>query len=138
MSAYGPGPLLSKRSWSNHTRQTDYRAEFGMNGHELPKPDDIVHYADGSFLPMMFHFAGEGIDLRAIALEQGFDLKGVSMENVVEDDDPIFIDYFEKGCSDVLLRWQPPQVAGWDLVGKFDAEDGPMALYLRRCKEVPR
>ena len=110
----------------------DHKNEwFGMNGYPTPPADAIVRYADGSFAPIMFHYASEGCNARAIAAENGFDLKAVAMADEVDDEDALYRAYFEEGASDVVRKWQPPEIEGWRLVGKTDSEDGPQAFYIR-------
>lgn len=104
---------------------------FGVDSSAVYAPDTIIRYADGSFGPMMFHYAHEGCLLRYIAKEHGFDLNFIHMEDVLGDDDPLFIAYFENGESDACSRWTPPECNGWRLVGKSDGEDGPFAIYIR-------
>jgi hypothetical protein len=104
---------------------------FGMHGYATPPPDAIVRYADGSFGPLMFHYLSEGCKTKDVAAENGFDIQWVEMEDVLPEDDPLYIDYFEKGASDVVRRWVPPTIDGWRLVGLFDTEDGPTAIYIK-------
>lgn len=111
----------------------DHKSEwFGMNGYPIPPPDAIVRYPDGSFGPIMFHYASEGCTAKDIARENGFDCRCLEMQDDLADDDPLYIDYFEKGASDVVRRWKPPEIEGWRLVGKHDSEDGPVAFYIRK------
>jgi hypothetical protein len=105
---------------------------FGMHGYPIPPPDAVVRYADGSFGPLMFHYMSEGCKTKDVANENGFDIQWVEMADVLPEDDPLYVDYFEKGASDVVRRWVPPTIDGWKIAGLFDTEDGPTAIYLRR------
>ncbi|HUO54935.1 MAG TPA: hypothetical protein VMU18_09350, partial [Rhodoblastus sp.] len=42
---------------------------------KLPAPDAIVRYRSGEFGPLMFHFLCESGDLRAVARDNGFDIR---------------------------------------------------------------
>lgn len=104
---------------------------FGMHGDKLPPPDALVYYPDGSFLPMMLHFAAESCIAADIAREHGFELRTVNMLDAMPDDDPLCVAYAD-GCGEAMKRWMPPYLDGWSLVGKYDTEDGPAALYARK------
>lgn len=109
---------------------------YGMHGDKLPAPDDIAYYPDGSFLPMMFHFAVDTCKPSDIANEHGFEIRMRSMVDVLPDDDPLVVAYTD-GDGAVVRRWLPPSIGdGFKLVGKSDTEDGPVAIYVRkRCQE---
>lgn len=108
------------------------KIDDGGPAYPVPPPDAIVRYADGSFAPIMFHYAAEGCKPGEIAAENGFDLHLVEMENVLPDDDPIMVAYFEDGDASAFRKWAPPEIDGWHLVGKQQAEDGPVAIYIRK------
>ena len=102
-----------------------------ISSNDMPAPDQIVAYSDGSFAPAMFHFLHEGIDVRDIARENGFVTSFLSFESVVDEDDPLARRY-EDGDADVVKDWTPPDgTDGWTLSGKYDTEDGPVAIYLK-------
>lgn len=104
---------------------------FGAGGHPIPPPDAIVCYDDGTFAPLMAHYAAEGHSLRAIAAANGFDLQVVEMADDLPEDDPMIVAYFDRGEGDTIRKWRPPEIEDWQLVGKMHAEDGPIAIYIR-------
>jgi len=106
------------------------RTEYGMNQEALPKADDIVRYPDGSFAPIMFHYAAESSLIRDIAAANGFELRSEELH----DDNPLAAEY-EAGDGDVIRRWNPPEIDGWRLVGKNDTDDGPRAWYVRAATQ---
>ena len=101
---------------------------------ELPAPDTVIDYGDGTFGPLMFHYATEADRLNFIAREQGFDYKWVEFGDVVPDYDELAVEY-ANGADDIISRWIPPVIEGWQLVGKNDSEYGPVAHYLRRSAD---
>jgi hypothetical protein len=62
----------------------------------------------------------------------GFESEMVLMEDDLDREDPFSVAYFEGGEADIT-DWNPsaPQGDGWKLVGKWDSEDGPVALFVR-------
>lgn len=77
-----------------------------------------------------FHYATEGCNLKHVAATNGFDMRVVSMHEILDDADPLSVEY-EAGSVDVVRKWVPPSLDGWDLSAKHDSEDGPIAVYLR-------
>lgn len=102
----------------------------------VPKPDSIVRYKDGSFVPLMFHYADEGIPLKQIAESNGFHLTSIAMEDDVADDHPAWIACFDEGRSDMLPLWRPEPPMGYSLVAKYFTEDGPIAIFIMRKSKV--
>ena len=100
-------------------------------GVDDPEADAIVCYHDHTFLPLMFHFAGECCNFRQIAEQNGFMLKVVAMADALDAENPLVIEYYESGSVEVVGKWQPSKLTGWDLVGKDNTEDGPVAYYIR-------
>lgn len=98
---------------------------------DMPAPDLIVRYDDGTFAPAMFHYLHEGVDIRAIAREHNFELKHAFMEDVLDEDDPLALRYeADSGDASIIRDWSPPEFEGWRIVGKYESEDGPIAIYL--------
>lgn len=93
----------------------------------LPPPDE-----NGLFLHPDIPDTEEGESLSARCAALGFDCSFVSLD----DDAPrALVDaYFEEGLPDVPARWNPtpPAGEGWLLVAKFDHENGPYAMFVRR------
>lgn len=112
----------------------DPRTEFGYGGEPTPKPDDIVRYVSGEFLPLMFHFAAESASAKDTAYTNGFDVKIVAMHDELPEDHPLVTEY-DAGSSKVVRKWKPVEIEGWRLVGKIDTEDGPHAQYVRPRKQ---
>lgn len=71
----------------------------------------------------------EGDDVRALCLALGFDAKSVAME----DDNPALADEWAAEDMTAPTRWNPtpPTGDGWQLVAKYDTEDGPAAMFVR-------
>ena len=104
---------------------------YGMHGERIPDPDARVMYPNGAFGPMMFHYLAEGCNLKHVAAENGFEIKFLDMNDELPDDDPLVTEY-EDGSSDVVGKWDPPTIDGWELAAKYDTENGPVAAYLRK------
>ena len=101
---------------------------------DLPAPDTIVDHGNGFYGPLMFHWLVEGQDPDLTAREFGFQCRWVEMEGDLDENDQIYVDYFEyhASASEILRRWQPSDHGeGWKLAGMHDSEDGPVALFLR-------
>lgn len=97
---------------------------------EMPAPDTIVKLSGGHLCAAMFYYASEGDDFKAIALENGFELR----VGVVEDED-LSDDAREAWARDGnLALWQPEIPEGWQLAGKWDTEDGPAWVAVRPLK----
>lgn len=100
---------------------------------ELPAPDTLIDYGNGTFGPLMFHFATEDDKPSFIANNQGFDHMHIEMFDVMDDDDPLVIEYGE-GSPNVIGKWTPPERDGWTLIGRNDSENGPVAHYIRKSQ----
>lgn len=106
---------------------------------DMPAPDQLVRYEDGTIAPAMFHYSTEGCDPNAIAQEAGFEIGYTSLENDENGEDAW--DAYERiteaapdapAIEEVFDMWTPtPPDGGWKLVGKHDTEDGPMAVFVR-------
>ncbi|MCZ2099545.1 MAG: hypothetical protein LC121_25435 [Anaerolineae bacterium] len=93
----------------------------------LPPPDE-----NGLFLHPDIPDMKEGESMRALCAALGFDCSFIGLDDDAPRD---LVDaYFEEGRSDVPARWTPtpPAGEGWLLVAKFDHEDGPYAMFVRR------
>lgn len=111
--------------------------EDGFTEQTVPAPDTIVRFDDGSFMPIMFHYASEDMLLKDLADANGFDIDFVLLEDDVPDDHPAWIAYFEDGKTQehVLPLWKPePVLPDFKLVAEFDTEDGLMAVFIRKRK----
>lgn len=91
-------------------------------------------YAVHPDLELILEDGDEGDELR-IDLEKlkraGFEDAYVGFDDDV-DDDAIRDRYFEDGTG--VSEWQPttPDGEGWQLVGVYDTENGPYAMFVRR------
>ncbi len=103
-----------------------------MKPEDMPAPGAAVEYDDGEFSPAMFHYAIEGADTRAIAREHGFDCRFLMMEDDSRDEVEPLRQRYGGGDDTALAEWTPPDAEeGWTLAGKWQSEDGPVALWLR-------
>lgn len=102
----------------------------------MPAPDTLVDYGEGSFGPAMFHYATEGCSAKNIAAENGFEITNLMLEDTAEEGSPAALAVENGEPSSVMLPlWTPPDLGdGWKLSGRFDSDDGPVALYLRPLK----
>lgn len=97
---------------------------------ELPAPETLIDYGDGGFGAAMFHYsATETDDIIAIAHEHGFDIAFMSLEDDVGAES--LLERNGEG-ENVLAEWNPEVPSGWLLGGKWDTEDGPVAVFLRQ------
>lgn len=98
---------------------------------QMPSPDTLVLCKDGTSVAAMFYFAAAEQRLDQIAEEQGFECSSLLMEDEVDDDDQLLRRCFE-GDETALNKWNPITPDGWTFAAKFDTEDGPMAVFIRR------
>ena len=77
----------------------------------------------------------EHLDLKALA-EAGFDAHMVVMEYDTNEGDAAYKAYWDDGEADVSA-WTPtpPEGEGWQLIGIWDSEDGPFAMFIRQHQE---
>lgn len=104
-----------------------------MKPEELPPPETLIEYEDGSCAALMFHYASEGDNVRAIAFDHDFEVRLLAME-----DDPAAEDLqeqYEAGAHDICKRWTPPVPDGWLLGAKTDSENGPTAWFIRKTRQ---
>ena len=91
----------------------------------LPSPDEM-----GFFIHPDVPGEDESDDVKALCLGLGFDAAGVSMES----DAPELSDawHWDEDMT-AATRWTPtpPDGEGWQLVAKYDTEDGPRAMFVR-------
>lgn len=95
----------------------------------LPPPDE-----NGFFLHPDIPDTEEGESLRARCAALGFDCSFVSLD--ADAPEELVDAYFEEALTDAAARWTPtpPAGEGWQLVAKFDHEDGPYAMFVRRLQ----
>jgi hypothetical protein len=98
---------------------------------DAPAPDLLIEYPNGTVTALMFHFATEGDDLKAIARDAGYDLRWFSLD---EGDEPeLWRRYSEDDEGEEVVRdWNPVIPDGWQLAGKWDTEDGPTVHFIRK------
>lgn len=101
---------------------------------ELPAPDTVIDYGEAGFGPLFLHWMPEGGDIGRACGELGFDCQIVPMEFDLEPEHPLWIAYYEEGDAKPVRDWEPtpPDGEGWQLVGQWDQEDGPVALFIRK------
>lgn len=98
---------------------------------DLPAPETLVQYPDGSTLPVMFHYLDSDADLDAIAAENGFDFAILELEY---DDSEVAEDLLERygdGDNTVISEWNPEAPKGWFVAGKVHSDEGLVAFFLR-------
>jgi hypothetical protein len=95
---------------------------------EMPPPDALINYPDGSTGTAMFHYlaAEDHEAFENVLREHGFDVKGYHMD----DDHPLMAEYAE-GSEKVIGKWDVKVPDGWALGGKHDTEDGPYVFFIR-------
>lgn len=96
----------------------------------LPPPETLIEYPDGSVTPLMFHYASEAENSKAVLDEQGFEARTLYLES--DADNEALNKEYEDGAEDVIGRWHPKVPDGWMFGGKNDTEDGLVAWFLRR------
>jgi hypothetical protein len=95
---------------------------------ELPAPETLIDYGDGAVGAAMFHYTSEGDDMVAIAHDNGFDIAFLSLED--DGDSEALYERSLEGAN-VLAEWYPTVPPDWFLGGKWEADDGPIAVFLR-------
>jgi hypothetical protein len=103
----------------------------------VPAPETPIAYEDGTFGPLMFHFATEGCDTAEIAAINGFELSWILMLNHEDDDAPCVLAYYAGDMPKTVELWNPSVPDGWTICGVTDSEDGPCAFLLRRTEQEP-
>jgi len=94
---------------------------------DMPAPETLVSYANGSVMAAMFHYAAEGDDLREISRENGLACLIAPLL------DAGLMQRYEGG-ENILSKWRPDPPAGWMFGGVYDTEDGPCAIFLRSAE----
>lgn len=97
---------------------------------QMPAPDAMVQDPSGEEIAAMFYYAAADQDLGDIAEEQGFDCLAITAENEISEDDPLFARL--ESLELLATEWTPAPREGWQLALKFDGEEGPTALFIRR------
>ncbi|MBY0561441.1 hypothetical protein [Hyphomicrobium sp.] len=100
---------------------------------EMPPPTMLVYYKDGSFGPVMFHYAVGNETAANIVKAYGFKMLVVSMKDDIEAG--ALNEAWARGEL-VLAEWIPPAMPGWELVARNNSEDGPFAVYLTEDDEI--
>jgi hypothetical protein len=103
---------------------------------DLPTPDTLVTYSDGSVSAVMFHYAPGGSSLKDIADENGFEVAFLGLTEDLASDHPLVIDY--KNGADVIGEWQPTLPEGWQFGGKFDGDEGAFAIFIKKQEALSR
>lgn len=76
----------------------------------------------------IFDFIGEGMVISDVLKDMGFHSR--IHEAFLDEDDPEFAGYLE-GSGTWLDDWKPNSPSGFELVMKFDSEDGPVAVFAK-------
>jgi hypothetical protein len=102
------------------------RDENGWTVH--PDLDDRWNMPGNHELFNLAAFADAGLEIAMVELEH----------DVTDDMHPAYVEYYEEGNG--FSKWQPslPKGDGWLLAGIWDAEDSPVAFYVRpKSADVP-
>lgn len=93
---------------------------------KLPRPDEY-----GYFFHPDIPGEEEGDDVRAMCRDLGFNVAVVEFE--YDATDKLHDDYYEREDQTAVGRWMPstPDGPEWQLVAKYDTEDGPCALFVQ-------
>ena len=96
---------------------------------QMPEPDALINYPDGSTGPAMFHYlASEDHEAyERVLQEHDFEVSGYHLS----EDDPLFKIY-DEDPKRLLMSWNPPVPVGWTMGGKHHTEDGPYVYFLKR------
>lgn len=98
-----------------------------IDENEMPAPDTIVNCKNGGPIAAMFFYAAAEQDLGDIASEHGFETFLIAMEDHVDEET---MERWYNGDQSVMNEWIPTR-EGWVLGGKFDNEDGPIAIFIK-------
>lgn len=99
---------------------------------DMPAPETLIDYGEGGVEAAMFFYAPDDADLCEIADHNGFDVKIVELADDPGPTAADLLDEYSDGAPDVVQRWNPPMPDGWTLGAKFDGDDGPLALIIRK------
>lgn len=93
---------------------------------KLSQPDEY-----GYFFHPDIPGEDEGDDVRAMCRELGFEVAVVEFEYDAPQE--LHDAYYEKEDQSAVGRWNPtpPEGDGWQLVAKYDTEDGPCAMFVQ-------
>lgn len=102
-----------------------------MKADEMPAPETLVDYGHGMCGAAMFHYGAEGDSVVAIAGDNGFDVRLLRMHDELGEEHTL-VQVYDEGDPEVIGRWQPIVPEGWQLGGKWDTDDGPVAVFIKR------
>lgn len=104
---------------------------------DMPAPDALIQYDDGTICAAMFHFMASETPFGPIADEHGFEVRYLSLADDVGEEHPVWTDYYEGG-NRWMKEWHPtPPDEGWAFGGVADGEEGPCAIFLRVLQDTP-
>lgn len=109
------------------------KEQFMLKNEDMPAPETMVQYSDGEVGAAMFHYAAEGQRFDKIASEQGFESRFLLLQDC---DEPELISAHENGASAICEIWHPEPPEGWQLAAKYDTEEGPVVMFIRRCQPI--
>jgi hypothetical protein len=99
---------------------------------QMPPPSAVVDLGNGAFVPAMFWYLADATwgDLKRAAAAHDLYLSRRLMQDELDDDHPVARHYID-GNAD-LAPWQPePPGPDFLLLGKWDTEEGPLAIWAR-------
>lgn len=98
---------------------------------DMPAPEALIAYEHGVEAAMFF-YAPDDADMVAIANYHGFHANVVTLDSDRSPEAATLLDEYSDGASDILARWSPPVPDGWMIAAKYDTEEGPCAIVIRR------
>lgn len=99
---------------------------------KMPEPDTPIEYPSGEIGMAMFHYAAEGQRYDHIADEHGFECQFRELDGDDSDGAEQLWEEYGKGAHDIPGRWHPKVPDEWALAAKYDTEDGPIAMFIRK------
>lgn len=98
---------------------------------KLPLPDE-----NGYFFHPDIPGEEEGDDVRAMCRALGFNVAVVEFEYDAEDN--LHDEFYEREDETAVGRWNPgqPDGEGWQLVAKFNTEQGPCAMFVQSLTSI--
>ncbi len=100
-----------------------------MKSTEMPAPETLIDYGDGSVAAAMLHYTDEDARGDVIASANGFDSQFLLLEDHL--DVAHLSDRIDQG-ENVLPDWNPTPPDGWMLGAKYDSDSGPVAMFIRK------
>jgi hypothetical protein len=101
----------------------------------MPERNDIGWVSHPDLDQPRWNKDEEHLDLKAFT-EAGYDVHFELMDNDIPEGSPLFLSYWGDGDPDIS-DWEPspPEGERWQLIGIWDSEDGPFAMFIRQHQE---